>query len=222
MTVPSGRADNHGFLAALLVAAASFAAACPWPVLAQEAKAGKQLASLANNPLADKVSLPFQYDANRYAGSGGKTQQELTILPLIPFRANDDWDVITRTIVPIIVQPGLAAGEGTARGLGDMLLTAFLSPARVGQLDWGVGPVLQIPSAKSDSLGQGKWAAGLSAATIWSSNQWSIIALINNVRSFAGDVHRPPVNQMQLQPMISYNFPHDRYVSFAPTITAIG
>ncbi len=105
----------------------------------------------------------------------------MTIQPLIPFNLNPEWSLITRTILPLMDQPGLAPGEGWTRGPGDTQLSLFLSPSRSGAWVWGVGPVFQIPSATNDALGQGKWAAGPAAGVQWSGAQWTFGALINNI-----------------------------------------
>ena len=174
----------------------------------------------AKNPFADLTNLQFLYDAT--LGPRSETSQVVTLQPLIPFSVSPTWSIITRTILPLIDQPGTATGEGRTEGVGDTQFSAFLSPTRTGSLVWGVGPVLQLPTATNDALGQGKWGAGPTAGLQWSGSQWTFGALINNIWSFAGDTHRPPVNQMQLQPEINYNFKHDPngYLTFSPTIMA--
>jgi hypothetical protein len=201
------------------VAAAALFIAQILPALAEDTQT---LARAAKNPLANLVNVQFLYDANLGVGAADKTQHVLTFQPVIPFAVSDDWSIITRTILPLIAQPGMAPGEGWTNGRGDTQLSAFLSPARGDKLVWGVGPVLQIPSATNNAFGQGKWAGGPTAAAIWYGEQWSFGALINNVWSFAGHGDRPAVNQMELQPQINYNFKDnpDRYLSFSPTITA--
>jgi len=189
------------------------------PAHAQDAQS---LAREAKNPLADLINLQFFYDANLNMGPNNNTQDVITIQPVIPFDLNSNWSLITRTILPLISQPGLAPGEGSTRGAGDTQFSAFISPARTGRLVWGVGPVLQIPSATNDALGQGKWAAGPTAAVQWSGDLWTFGALINNVWSVAGSGNRTAVSQMQLQPEVNYNFQDNpnRYLSFSPTISA--
>jgi len=189
------------------------------PGLAQQ---DQSLAREAKNPFANLVNLQFYNDATLGIGPGKETQGVVTIQPLIPINVNADWTIITRTVLPLIAQPGLAPGEGWNRGQGDTQLSTFLSPARTGALVWGVGPVFQIPSATNDALGQGKWGAGPTVGVQWSGAQWTFGALINNIWSFAGDASRPSVNQMQLEPEINYNFPANpnRYLSFSPTLSA--
>ena len=180
------------------------------------------LVRAAKNPLSDVINVPILYDANLNTGSNRQTQHMLTFQPVIPFGINSQWTLITRTILPLTVQPPLADGESWTSGLGDTQFSAFLSPAHTREWVWGVGPVFQLPSASHEALGQGKWAAGPTAAAIKYDGPWTYGALINNVWSVAGGAGRAAVNQMQLQPLINYNFPGnpDRYIEFSPTFTA--
>jgi hypothetical protein len=81
--------------------------------------------------------------------------------------------------------------------------------------------VLQLPTAASQPLGQGKWGAGPAAGIQWTGKQWTLSILALNIWSFAGDSNRPSVNEVQLQPAVDYSFRNhpDRYLSFSPTIT---
>jgi hypothetical protein len=186
------------------------------------AQQDQSLAKEAKNPFADLINLQFYNDATLGVGPNKQTQGIVTIQPVIPINLNADWTLITRTVLPLIAQPGLSPGEGWNRGQGDTQLSTFLSPARTGPLVWGIGPVFQIPTAANEALGQGKWGAGPTAGVQWTGEQWTFGALINNIWSFAGDAGRASVDQMQLEPEINYNFQSNpnRYLSFAPTITA--
>ncbi len=200
-------------------AAAALISALALPAMAQT---GPSLAQLAKNPFADLTNLQFFYDATLRLSPGDQTSQVLTFQPLIPFSVSPDFSIITRTILPLIDQPGAAPGEGRTHGVGDTQFSTILSPTRTGSLVWGVGPVFQLPTATNDALGQGKWGAGPIAGVQWSGTQWTFGALINNIWSFAGSAGRPAVNQMQLQPEINYTFKDNpnRYLSYSPTITA--
>ena len=201
------------------VATAAFFTAVALSASAQEAQS---LAQQAKNPFADLVNLQLFYDANLGVAPANNTQQVLTVQPLIPINLNSEWIVVTRTILPLITQPGSSPGERWVHGLGDTQFTALVSPARVDSLDWGIGAALQLPTAASEPLGQGKWGAGPAAGVQWTGKQWTLSALALNIWSFAGDSNRPSVNELQLQPTVTYNLEShpDRYLSFAPTITA--
>lgn len=186
------------------------------------AEEGKPLAREIKNPFANLANLQVFYDANLNTGPEHKTQHVMNVRAVVPFSASADWSIITRSLVPVISQPPAASGDSWVTGPGDSTFAAFLSPSQAEHFVWGVGPVLQAPTATNDALGQGKWAAGPTAGAIWVGEQWTVGALINNIWSFAGDHSRPRVNQMTLEPQISYNFKSnpDRYITIAPTITA--
>ena len=109
-----------------------------------------ELARAAQNPVANMYSLPFQNNSNFNWGLGSveETQNVLNIQPVLPFALSDDWNIITRTIFPIISQPGRSPGEGRKSGLGDITFTAFLSPNKSGKVLWGVGPALLMPNKR--------------------------------------------------------------------------
>ncbi len=179
-----------------------------------------ELAQKAQNPVADLISLPFQNNMNFNVGPQDETQNILNIQPVAPFSLTEKWNLITRTIVPIIWQPEFVPGRGRTTGLGDISFTGFFSPADAGRLIWGAGPILQFPSATDDALGSGKWAGGPSAVFLMMNPPWVNGVLINNVWSFAGSDTRGDVNQMLIQPFANYNLPRGWYLVTAPIITA--
>ena len=166
-----------------------------------------ELAQKSQNPVADLIAVPFEHDLNFGVGPGKDLQYVLQVQPVIPFRLTPDWNLISRTIVPLVYQPELAPGFGDVFGLGDIQQSLFLSPARPGQVFWGVGPILQFPSATDDALGQGKWGAGPTAAALTIQGPWLVGGLIANVWSFAGDKDRRDINQMLIQPIVTYTSP---------------
>ena len=192
------------------------------PVSAQESDAAA-LAKAAQNPIADMISLPFQNNTNFDVGPLEKTQDILNIQPVLPFSLNQDWNLITRTIVPLISQPAFAPDQDREFGLGDVQFSAFLSPKKVvNGWVWGVGAIAQLDTATDNRLGQGAWGVGPTAVALHLGKTWVYGALINNVFSVSEEEGRSSVNQMLLQPFINYNFPDSpgRYLTFAPVITA--
>ena len=123
------------------VAAVTLAAT---PVLAE--LSAEELAKLAQNPVGNLISVPFQNNTNLNFGPEKGTQNVLNIQPVIPISVNDDWNVITRTILPVISMPSLGPGDSRTNGIGDVQFTAFLSPAQPGHWIWGVGGVVQLPT----------------------------------------------------------------------------
>jgi hypothetical protein len=196
------------------------------PGHAQE-KSSEDLAMEAQNPVAELVSLPLQNNMNFNVGPNNAIQNVLNIQPVVPIPIHEKWNVITRTILPVIWQPELPFpgqsppyGNGQTIGLGDINLSAFLSPSQPGKLIWGVGPVFLFPSATDTVLGNGKWGVGPSAVLLMVNTPWVNGILINNIWSFAGSPSRMDVSQMLIQPFVNFNFPGGWYLSSAPIITA--
>ena len=137
---------------------ASLAAAIAVPVCA--ALSEEELAKLAQNPVGNLISLPFQNNTNLNFGPEKGTQNILNIQPVIPISVNSDWNIITRTIVPVIWNPALGPDNGSTSGLGDIQLSAFLSPANPGHWIWGVGAIGQFPTNSNEELGNRNWGLG--------------------------------------------------------------
>ncbi len=180
------------------------------------------LAKAAQNPIANMISLPFQNNTNFNVGPKDEIQNILNIQPVIPIKISSNLNLITRTILPVISQPGPLPGMGRKSGIGDVQLSMFFSPADSGKLIWGVGPIFQLPTASETILGSKKWCAGPTGVALISDGPWVAGALINNIWDFAGDKDRSHVNQMLVQPFINYNFRSSpgTYLTMAPIITA--
>ncbi|MHC4647213.1 MAG: neuromedin U [Planctomycetota bacterium] len=189
------------------------------PVLAQEgADADSELAKKTQNPISDLISLPFQNNTNFDVGPRGNTQNILNIQPVIPFNLNQDWNLITRTIFPVIDQPSLAPGLGSEFGLGNVNFSGFFSPRNSSEWLWGIGPIFEFPTNTDDVLGSDNWSAGPTFVALKMEGPWVYGGLINQLWSYAGD--DPEVNKMLIQPFINYNLPDGWYLSSAPIITA--
>jgi len=181
----------------------------------------EELAKAAQNPVADLISLPFQNNTNFGYGPDDEIQNVLNIQPVIPFHLSENWNLITRTIAPVIYQPEVVEGSGDEFGLGDINLTAFFSPKSPTKgIIWGVGPIFVFPTATDEKLGSEKWSAGPSAVALTVQGPWLYGALINNVWSFAGDDDRDDVNAMLIQPFVNHNLPDGWYLVSSPIITA--
>ena len=206
------------FFAAILLSGALVGANAAEPSDEQESQTEK-LAKETQNPIANLISVPFQNNFNFGIGPNDATQWVLNIQPVIPITLNKDWNLITRTIVPIINQPSPAPGIRSAFGLGDINPSLFLSPANSGKLIWGVGPTMTFPTATDSMLGNGKWSAGPGLVVLTMPGHWVLGALANNQWSFAG-WGKKSVNSMLVQPFVNYNFPHGWYFTTSPIITA--
>ena len=174
------------------------------------------LAKQLSNPVASLISVPFQANWDFGAGpTGGGTKFTLNIQPVVPITLTKDWNLILRTIVPIIDQHGIAptvnaAGQyqgSSQSGFGDVTQSFFFSPSKplFGKLILGVGPALLYPTAVNRYLGGGQWAVGPTVVALVQQSGFTFGVLANNLSSFAhSQGNRASINAMFLQPFISY------------------
>jgi len=192
----------------------------PTAAAASSESSDTELAKKTQNPVADLISVPLQNNFNFNVGQGNDMQYVLNIQPVIPLSLTPEWNLITRTIIPVIDQPALGPQVGDECGVGDIQFSAFLSPAKPGEWIWGVGPVMLFPTASEDVLGTEKWSAGPSAVALRMDGHWVYGALVQHVWSYAGDSDRDYVSQTLIQPFVNYNLKHGWYLTSVPIITA--
>jgi hypothetical protein len=183
-----------------------------------EEKSDSELAKTAQNPVANLISVPLQNNTNYNFGPRERTQNILNIQPVIPFSVNEDWNLITRTIFPIVSTPSLVPGQDRQSGTGDTQFSAFVSPVKPlgGWLIWGAGPTLNIPTASDERLGADLWGAGISAVALTMRGPIVAGALISNVWNLEGD----DFSRFLIQYFLNYNLPGGWYLSSAPILTA--
>jgi len=182
-----------------------------------------ELAKLAQKPVANLISVPFQNNTNFNIGPQNKTQNILNIQSVIPIELNQEWNLITRTIMLIISQPGLALGQERVNGLGDIQLTGFLSPAvPEGGVIWGAGPIVQLPTHTDNALGHDRWGIGPSVVILHleKGDPWVYGFLANNVWSVGGSSGSSAYNNFLLQPFLNYNFGGALYLTSSPIMTS--
>ena len=180
----------------------------------------EELAKLAQNPVGNLISVPFQNNTNYNVGPLNGNQNILNIQPVIPIELSPEWNIITRTIVPVISQPKLSQDSERKNGIGDTAFTAFLSPAKPGQWIWGVGPIVQIPTNTSDELGNKNWGLGPSVVVLHleHGSPWVYGVLLNNVWSLSSSKQGGSYNNGLIQPFVNYNFKGGLYLTSAPIV----
>lgn len=175
-------------------------------ISAEAQESSEDLAKKLSNPIASLASVPFQFNYDHGYGPNNGNRETLNIQPVIPFSLSEDWNLISRTIVPVIWQNDIAGPSGSQFGLGDATQSFFLSPARpgAGGFVWGIGPAFLLPTATDPLLGSGKWGTGPTGVVLKQDGPWTYGALANHIWSFAGQSDRADVSSTFLQPFVSY------------------
>jgi hypothetical protein len=165
------------------------------------------LAKELSNPVAALISVPLQLNWDTGLGSGGLGDKWLlNVQPVVPLELTEDWNVISRTIVPLVAQSNVVPGDPYQSGLGDITQSFFFSPKKPIGDGWivGVGPAILLPTATDASLGNGKWGLGPTAVVLKQTpDAWTFGLLWNHIWSVAGSSQRPPLNATFLQPFLA-------------------
>ncbi len=168
------------------------------PVAAQADDAA-ELAKKAQNPIAAMYSLPIQYNWDQKIGPSGEGMRSLTnIQPVLPFTLNEEWNVISRTILPVIDQHGLVPGGSADKsGIGDVTQSLFFSPKAPTENGWiwGAGPALLLPTGSDKLISAEQWALGPTAVALKQSNGWTRGLLFNHLWGLEGS---PPDDKQKI------------------------
>lgn len=181
------------------------------PAAWAQAAAGGDAAELAkklSNPVADLISVPFQFNYNGGFDDGDGDQYYLNFQPVIPISISPDWNVISRTILPIYSQDGVIPGEGSQFGFGATTQSFFFSPKAPTKegLIWGAGPIFLIPTA-TDHIATDQWGAGITGVALVQRDGWTIGGLANHIWSLTGDSEDGDISATYLQPFVSFTTP---------------
>lgn len=168
-------------------------------------KSTLDLAKKLANPIANLISVPLQSNFDVGIGMYNGSKMVLYVQPVIPITLSPKLNLITRWILPIVSQFDITGEYTSQSGLGDAVITGFISPSQ-SKLTWGVGPAFILPTATNKFLGGKKLGIGPSIVALTQNNGWTIGGLANHIFSVAGDENRSDINATFINPFITYNW----------------
>jgi hypothetical protein len=181
------------------------------------------IAKESQNPIGNLTILPFENYTNFGFGPHKGTQDVLQFEPVVPFHITPDWNLIARAIIPAVWNPSLSPAPSVPQGIGPTDFSAFFSPSHpVNGWTWGVGPIVQIPTISSPTLGSNVWGVGPTAVVVKTEGPIVAGLLVNNVFSLGGTSGPGGTRYAKFlaQPFFNYNFDNGWFVGTAPIITA--
>jgi hypothetical protein len=176
------------------------------------------LAKAAANPIANMISLPFQFNFNMNVGQYQRYQGVMNFEPVLPFKLSKTWNVVTRTIIPIINQP---VGENDRTfGIGNTNFNAFFVPKPLGIFTYGFGLSMNIPTASAPELGGDAFGLGPTIVFLFMPGHWVVGATAAQVWGYKSPDGSDALNSFFGQYFITYNIKNGWYVNTTPTISA--
>lgn len=184
---------------------------------AEDSAEAAELAKKLQNPVADLISLPIQNNWDLGIAANDALRYTANVQPVIPVSLSEEWNLITRTILPVIYAESPYPGVDSSSGLGDTVQSFFLSPKQPTAEGWvwGLGPVFLWPTSSDRLLGSGKTGAGPTGVVLKQSEGWTYGMLANHLWSFAGPESSPDVNLSFVQPILTYT--NKSFTSFGLT-----
>lgn len=174
------------------------------------AEDASELAKKLSNPVADIINVPFQLNYDQNIGpTEGIERYQLNIQPVIPIKLNDDWNLISRTVLPVVVQGYDNDEKDNDWGVGDITQSFFFTPTPKGEngLIVGFGPVIYLPTASEKTLGPDQYGLGPTIVIAKQSQGWTYGALANHIWAVDKPDGAEGINNTFLQPFLNYTTP---------------
>ena len=176
------------------------------------------LAKAAQNPVANMVSLPLQWNYTTAGGLDSSTALVLNVQPVLPLPIGERWLIVSRTVVPFVSIP-LPNGRQSG-GIADIQEQTYFTKSKPGKITWALGPIFSFPTATNFVTRTGQWGLGPTAVVLGMPGHWVIGTLVNNIWRIGGEAHGHVLNAFTVQPFINYNLPRAWAISTAPLITS--
>ena len=154
--------------------------------------------------------------------------------PVFPFRLNEDWTLLTRTIFRFVSAPSaspelgltpigepivLGWNQRNRTGLSDVSPTAFFVPNLGPEWTIGVGASMVIPSGDGPT-DSGKLSVGPALLGYYHRGPWTVGARMRNIWSVAGDPESDEVHRFIAQPLIRYQFNKNWFFTSSPILSS--
>jgi len=168
-----------------------------------------ELAKKLSNPISSLISVPLQYNFSRTYGDDGY-KNLLNVQPVIPISISKDWNLISRTILPIIQQSDVEPNNNQF-GFGDTTQSFWFSPKKptASGLIWGVGAVGLLPTG-TDGIGANTWAFGPTIVMLKQTGPWTYGVLANQLWNTGGQAD---ISSMFIQPFLAKGLGKGRTLS---------
>ena len=189
---------------------------------AQEAPTSslRGMARLVQNPLAEAGSLAFTNDTQPGQGPYRQPGNILNLQPAMPFRLGEEWSLVTRASLPLVSRGRLSPQDAAVSGLGNVVGTAVLTPARTGPWVWGLGPTFSLPSGTVPHLAPRQWAVGPAAVLLVQPGPWSFGALASHWQALAAPRGEARTSRTEVELFLDLTLADGWYLASYPTLVA--